>query len=136
MTYLLDTDICIYLLNGRYPQIDRRLTRCEPDAVMLSSIVVAELAYGAANSSNPQRNYNTLELFVSAFTVLPFGYREARSYGEIRAQLRRLGTPIGSADTFIAAHAHANDLILVTNNIRQFQHVSDLQLENWLESQE
>jgi tRNA(fMet)-specific endonuclease VapC len=135
MIYLLDTDICIYLLNGRYPQLDRRLTQCAPDEVVLSSIVVAELSYGAANRGNPQRNFKTLEYFLSAFTVLPFGYREARVYGEIRAQLRRQGTPIGSADTFIAAHARANDLTLVTNDTQQFQNVPDLRLENWLQPQ-
>jgi len=132
MTYLLDTNICIYLLNGRYPQVEQRLMQCEPDEVVLSAVVVAELMFGAANSQKPQQNFATLDLFLPAFQVQEFGMREARAYGEIRAYLKGQGHPIGSEDTFIVAHARANDLILVTNNTKQFQHVPGLRLDNWV----
>jgi tRNA(fMet)-specific endonuclease VapC len=133
MSYLLDTDTCIYLMNGRYPQIDRRLQQCAPDAIVLSSIVVSELRFGAANSAHPVRNHTTLDIFLSAFEVLAYDNRAAGVYGEIRSLLRKGGHPIGSTDTFIAAHALANQLTLVTNNVREFSRIPQLKIENWTE---
>lgn len=133
MAYLLDTNICIYLMKGGYSQIEERLKVCRADEVYLSSIVVSELRYGAQNSQNPNRNHKALNSFLSGFEVLAYGNAEADKYGEIRSQLRKAGTPIGTADTFIATHAVAKDLILVTNNIKHFQLVEGLSAENWLD---
>ena len=133
MTYLLDTDTCIYLMNGRSPQIDRRLQQCAPYAIVLSSIVVSELRFGAANSAHPDRNHTTLDVFLSAFEVLAYDNRAAGVYGEIRTYLKKNGSPIGSTDTFIAAHALANQLTLVTNNVREFSRIPQLKIENWAE---
>ncbi|NJN84467.1 MAG: type II toxin-antitoxin system VapC family toxin [Caldilineaceae bacterium] len=133
MAYLLDTDICIYLMNGRYPQVEDRLKQCSPDEVALSSIVVSELRYGAANSAHPARNHATLDVFLAAFEVLAYDYRAAHVYGDIRAHLQKTSQPIGSTDLFIAAHALAHQQILVTNNVREFGRVPNLQCENWVE---
>ena len=133
MTYLLDTDICIYLMNGRYPQVEMRLQQNAPDAVVLSSIVVSELRFGAANSAHPVRNHATLDIFLSAFEVLSYDNLAAGIYGEIRSFLKNSGRPIGSTDTFIAAHALANQLTLVTNNVREFSRIPQLKIENWVE---
>jgi tRNA(fMet)-specific endonuclease VapC len=127
-----DTDICIYLMAGGYPKIEQRLFACQPDEVVLSAIAVAELRYGAENSRFPARNHQTLDVFLSGFSVLPFDHEANRVYGEVRAFLKKQGLPIGSEDTFIAGHALAEKLILVTNNVKQFQHVPNLSIENWV----
>ena len=132
MAYLLDTNICIYLMKGGHTQLEERLKACKPEEVYLSSIVVSELRYGAQNSQNPDRNHKTLDSFLSGFEVLAYDNTEADAYGKIRSQLRKAGTPIGPVDTFIAAHAVANSLVLVTNNIKHFQLVEGLSAENWL----
>lgn len=133
MIYLLDTDTCIYLMNGRYPQIDRRLQQCAPDAIVLSSIVVSELRFGATNSAFPERNHTTLDVFLSAFEVLAYDNRAAGIYGEIRTYLKKNGSQIGSTNTFIAAHALASQLILVTNNVREFSRIPQLKIDDWTE---
>ena len=85
------------------------------------------------NSSNPARNEQSLLRFLLPLSILPFGPAEASEYGEIRTYLQKQGTPIGPMDTLIAAHARSEGLILVTNNIREFERVPDLELENWTE---
>ena len=127
MTYLLDTDTCIYLMNGRYPLVEKRLQQNAPDDVVLSSIVVSELRFGAANSAHPIRNHTTLDIFLSAFEVLAYDNRAAGIYGEIRSSLKNSGRPFGSTDTFIEAHALANQLTLVTNNVREFSRISPIE---------
>ena len=132
MNYLLDTNICIYLMKGGYPKIEKRLTMCRSDEVVLSSIVASELMYGAENSQNREKNLRQLSAFLSGFTILPYGAGSLEPYGKIRAHLRRKGQPIGAADTFIAAQAVAHNLILVTNNEKEFNRVPNLRIENWL----
>ncbi len=107
MKFLLDTNICICLLNGRHPQVERKLLQCGPNDVFLRSIVVSELRFGAENSSNPERNHKTLDAFFSGFTVLSYSYEEGVSYGIIRSYLKKAGGPIGSEDLFIAAPCFA-----------------------------
>jgi tRNA(fMet)-specific endonuclease VapC len=131
---LLDTDTCIYLMTARFPQIERRLQQCAPDAVVLSSIVVSELRFGAAKSAHPDRNHTTLDVFLSAFEVLAYSNHAAGVYGEIRSYLRKNGSQIGSTDMFIAAYALANQLTLVTNNVREFSRIPHLNLENWVDA--
>ena len=115
----------------QWKQVEQRLAQCSPEAVVLSAIVVSELQFGAANSAVPTRNQATLKTFLSGFEVLAYGHHAAEVCGDIRASLRRSGTLIGSTDMFIAAHALANGFVLVTNNVREFGRISQLQIENW-----
>ncbi len=132
MAYLLDTNICIYLINNRYPQLNEKMRSLAPNEAVLSSIVVSELRYGAENSSKKTENHNALDFFLSAFEVLDYDSKAADVYGRVRSALKNSGTPIGAVDTFLAAHSLAADLVLVTNNVKQFEHVQNLKLENWI----
>lgn len=130
MKRLLDTDTCIYLINRDRPQVLARLRRFHPTSIAISSLTLAELAWGVAKSGSP-RNRAALESFIASFTVLPFDANAAFAYGDLRARLQRAGTPIGPMDMLIAAHALALDLTLVTNNEREFRRVPELRIENW-----
>jgi len=130
MKYLLDTDTCVYLIKGRPPQVSERFRHHRLSAVGLSSIVVSELSWGVAKSGL-QKNVDALDAFLAAFEVAPYDQVAAFVYGRLRAELERRGTPIGPLDTLIAAHALSLDLILVTNNEREFKRVPGLRVENW-----
>lgn len=129
--YLLDTNICIDLIRGK-PQPLAHLRRHKVGSVAISSITLAELQYGVARSSDPERNRISLVTFVAPLEVLPFDDRAAAAYGELRAELQRVGRPIGPLDMLIAAHALAEKLTLVTNNEREFNRVTGLKVENWV----
>jgi tRNA(fMet)-specific endonuclease VapC len=130
MKRLLDTDICIYLINRDRPQVLAQLRRFHPTSIAISSLTLAELAWGVAKSGSP-RNRAALESFIASFTVLAFDASAAFDYGDLRARLQRAGTPIGPMDMLIAAHALSLDMTLVTNNEREFRRVPDLRIENW-----
>lgn len=130
--YMLDTNICIYAMKNKPPQVLQRLKKELNNGVCISSITLAELEYGMKHSSNPAKNEQALLRFLLPFSILPFGTASAAEYGAIRTHLQSNGTPIGSLDMLIAAHAKAEKMILVTNNIREFERVTDLQLENWV----
>jgi tRNA(fMet)-specific endonuclease VapC len=132
---LLDTDICIYLLNQRpgFEAILRRLDGRAHGEVNLSAITLAELRFGIAASRRAGLNLPKLELFLASFEIVPFDDRSAAAYGPLRAHLQSRGTPIGPLDTLIAAHALALGANLVTNNAREFGRVPGLAVENWLE---
>ncbi|RSC81903.1 type II toxin-antitoxin system tRNA(fMet)-specific endonuclease VapC [Acinetobacter haemolyticus] len=98
----------------------------------ISSITVAELIFGAENSQMPEKNLKVVEDFLSRLQILDYGVDAAIQYGNIKAQLKRKGQPIGENDLHIAAHARSRGLILVTNNTREFERVPALQIENWL----
>ncbi len=131
MKYLLDTDICIELIRKRDPHLLKRLTDLPAGEVGVSSITVAELEYGASKSRRAEQNREALERFLLPLMIVDFNYEAAVSYGQIRADLERAGTPIGSFDLLIAAHASSLDVTLVTNNIREFTRESRLRVENW-----
>jgi len=131
MIYLLDTNACIVYLNRPDSGVRRRLETLSPLDVAVCSIVKAELFYGAMRSSNPERTRSFQSEFLNRFVSLPFDDRSAVVYGRIRAQLAVLGTPIGPLDFQIAAIAIANNLILVTHNIREFSRVEGLRFEDW-----
>ena len=133
MTYMLDTNICIYIMKNRPEKVLERFKKELNNGICISSITLAELEHGMKNSSNPARNEQSLLRFLLPLSILPFGPKEASEYGEIRTYLQKQGTPIGPMDTLIAAHARSEGLILVTNNIREFERVLDLELENWVE---
>jgi tRNA(fMet)-specific endonuclease VapC len=130
---MLDTNICIYLIKKNRPEILRHLRRTEPADVCLSAITVSELTYGVEKSARPERNRVALTRFLAPFTILPYDDHAALQYGRVRAQLEAMGQPIGALDTLIGAHALSRNLILVTNNIREFQKIQGLRVENWTE---
>lgn len=128
---LLDTNICIYIINAKPPGVLERFEQYRLGDIGVCSVVAAELAYGVAQSGSA-RNRQALEMFLAPFTILPFDEAAVWVYGELRAELERRGTPIGSLDTMIAAHALSQQALLVTNNTREFAKVPRLQLDNWI----
>ena len=131
MSYMLDTNICIYAMKNKPEKVLQRLKEEINDGVCISSITLAELEYGMKHSSNPAKNEQALLRFLLPFDVLPFGAAAASEYGEIRAYLQKVGTPIDAMDMLIAAHAKSEDIVLVTNNTRGFEQVVGRELENW-----
>ena len=130
MRYLLDTDICIYVINVRPPGVLERFLAHEADGLGVSAVTVGELHFGVRKSGS-RRNVSALEKFLAPLEVADYGWDAARAYGELRSILERKGTPIGPLDTQIAAHALALDVTLVSNNLREFRRVPKLRLENW-----
>lgn len=131
--YLLDTNHCIYLINGKYPEIARRLARQETGSVALSSITTSELWYGVENSARRVQNRAALAKFLLPLEILPFGEDAAQAYGKIRSVLEKAGRAIGAMDLLIAAHALSLSATLVTHNRREFQRVPGLKVEDWTE---
>lgn len=129
--FLLDTNVCIQLLNASSPSLVARLRTEDPSEIRLSSITKAELLYGARHSSRVAANLRLLERFFVPFISLPFDDHCAEHYAAIRAELVARGQLIGPNDLLIAATARAHDLILVTHNTREFSRVVDLRIEDW-----
>ncbi|SRR6266545_153829 len=129
--YLLDANACIRLLNGTSSRLAERLQATPRSQVRLSSIVKAELLFGARRSSRVADNLRLLDGFFATLASLPFDDHCAEEYGLLRAELDRAGTPIGPNDLLIAATARANGCTLVTHNVREFSRVSGLQYEDW-----
>lgn len=132
MIRLLDTNICIYFLNGTSEKLIDNFHRLSPIGIKLSSTTVAELYYGADKSKAKIKNRKIAEEFVSTFQVIPFDARCCNNYSKIRNSLEKSGTPIGPMDMLIASICLANNFILVTNNTKEFKRVVELKLENWL----
>lgn len=129
--YLLDTNICIYIKRERPLQVRERLARQQPGSVGLSLITWGELLYGAARSQQQRQARRNLDTITAMIPVLALPEAAAEHYGDIRASLAAAGTPIGANDLWIAAHARAAKLTVVTNNAREFERVEGLKLENW-----
>ena len=133
LRYLLDTNICIYALSGRYPQVQQRVDRQASGRIAISAFVYGELQFGIAKSSRREDALLRLDTFTQIVAVLPLPVEAAEHYGEIRALLAARGTPIGGNDLWIASHALAANVTLVTNNISEFERVPGLRLANWAE---
>ncbi len=131
MTYLLDTKTCVYAIK-REPRVLRHLQERSPDELRISAITLAELWFGAAKSSRPQRTRESVDAFLKPFEVLPFEAEAAGRYAEIRLQLEKEGGPIGEPDLLNAAIARSRSLTVVTHNVREFSRVSGLRVEDWL----
>lgn len=131
MRYMLDTNICVYLIRKKNPALAEKLAGFPVLDIGLSSITVAELQFGVQKSSQPAQNQQALDLFLIPLTILDFDYDAALTYGRIRTYLEAQGTPIGSLDTLIAAHALSQNLTLITNNTREFSRIPDLMVEDW-----
>lgn len=132
MTHLLDTNSCVQMFRkGSASKVAGHLATAPPGSVVVCSVVMAELLYGAFRSTNPATVQAQVLAFTSQFVSLPFDDRAAGEYGRLRAHLAALGQMIGPNDLFIAATALANGLTLVTNNTREFSRVPGLTLEDW-----
>lgn len=131
MIYLLDTNVCIHLLNEKHPMILQRFRRQTPADIALCSVVKAELLYGARRSQRVEANLQLLKAFFAPLQSLPFDDDCAEHYGQIHADLLDQGKPIGPNDTLIAAIARAHDVALVTHNTAEFGRVPGLRMEDW-----
>ncbi len=136
MKYLLDSNVCVDYLTGRFPQVGRRIQNLIPEDLCLSSIVVAELRYGADKSAKVRRNHELLNVLTGEIPYRDFDIAAAALYGKLRASLEKKGKPIGPNDMLIAAHALSLGLVLVTDNVSEFARVEGLKLENWRDAVE
>jgi tRNA(fMet)-specific endonuclease VapC len=130
--YLLDSNIWIYAMNGRHPDVREKLESLPLNNVYLSDIVAGELAFGWENSDNPAATKRKVEQYISHFPRLSTDTATTKIYGQLRKTLQSRGTPIGMNDFWIAAQALAHKMILVTRNTREFERVDGLALENWV----
>ena len=132
MTYLLDTNICIYYLTGRYPGVFAKLMQCAPNDIKIPAIVKAELLHGAEKSLRRDENLSRIAAFLLPFEIVPFDDEAATRYGKIKTALEKLGMLIGPNDLLIAASVLAHNATLVTNNIAEFSRIDGIRLENWI----
>ena len=131
MKFLLDTNICIYIIKQKPPKVLQKVKTYKVGDIAISSITVAELEFGVHKSQFPERNRQALTQFLSPLRIVDFDINAANVYGKLRAKLEQQGTPIGALDTLIAAQALSLEITLITNNVREFERISDLKLDNW-----
>ena len=132
MTHFLDTNICIYHLNGSAPGLSAILEQTPPSSIGIPSMVAAELIFSAEKSVKREHNLKRIELFLSLYDIIPFESKAAQIYGAIRCNLERRGRIIGGNDLIIAATVLAHEGILVTNNTEEFSRINGLRLEDWM----
>ncbi|EKU97296.1 putative nucleic acid-binding protein [Leptolyngbya sp. PCC 7375] len=131
MKYLLDTNLCIYIIKRKPTEVFNRFRNCNIGDIGISTITIAELTYGTQKSQHPEKNQSALDQFLLPLEIVEFDIAAAQVYGSIRAQLEKKGTPIGPLDFLIAAQALSLGINLVTNNEREFLRVPGLTVENW-----
>ena len=131
LKYLLDTNICIYTIKNK-PEAVREAFNRHHNQLAISAITLMELIYGAEKSAAPEKNLAVVEGFAARLEVLDYDASAAAHTGQLRAELTKIGQPIGPYDQMIAGHARSRGLILVTNNHREFERVLGLRLENWV----
>ena len=131
MKYILDTNICIYFLNGSSQKIRDRIASHRSSELATTSITAAELYYGAYHSKQVTKNLNILRAFFANLQILSFNRKAAREFARLKERLAKKGKPIGIFDLMIAAIAHDEDLTLVTHNTSEFRRIEDLVLEDW-----
>ncbi|TDK50243.1 type II toxin-antitoxin system tRNA(fMet)-specific endonuclease VapC [Algoriphagus formosus] len=129
MKFLIDTNICIYYMKGRFG-LDEKFESLPPGSLFISEITLAELKYGVANSSSPERNSKTLSNFLTGIQILPI-FDALDTFANEKARLKRAGQPIDDFDLLIGSSAIANGLVLVTNNEKHFDRLIGIKLENW-----
>ncbi|MBW2436702.1 MAG: type II toxin-antitoxin system VapC family toxin [Deltaproteobacteria bacterium] len=130
MKVVLDTNTLIYFFKG-VGKVKNRMLSTPPSEIALPTIVLFEIELGIAKSSSPQKRISQLKDFTSLVNVIPFGQAEAKTAAQIRAKLEKKGIPIGPYDVLIAACAKANNLILVTHNLKEFKKIEGLRLSDW-----
>lgn len=133
MEYMLDTDTCIYIIRRKPVEVIDRFRELQISQVVISSITLSELEYGVIKSSKPEQNHLALAQFLAPIEILPYGDGAEQHYGKLRVYLERQGTPIGSLDMLIAGHALSTGCTLITNNVREFKRVPNLEVSNWAE---
>lgn len=130
--YLLDTNICIYVMKNRYPSLTQKVFSFDPSALFISSVTVFELEYGAAKSNWGDKTRQNMQMFLAPFNIADFDRRDAASSGMIRAYLEKQGKPVGPYDVQIAGQATARSLTLITHNVDEFGRIPWLRLEDWV----
>lgn len=133
MKYMLDTNMCIYAIKNRFEGLKEYMSNIPVFEMCISTITLSELKHGVYKSMAKEKNSEALFRFLSTMKVLPFDEAAADEYGKIKAFLEKKGTPIGTMDTLIAAHAKSQNLIVVTHNTREFMRVENLIVEDWVE---
>ena len=131
LQYLLDTNICVFVIRQKPTVALQRFQQYPPDELAISAITLAELRFGADKSSDPPRNHAALDRFLAPLEIVDFDADASDWYGKVRSDLQARGCPIGPLDTLIAAHALRLGLPLATNNVREFGRVTGLQVEDW-----
>jgi len=132
MKLMLDTNICIYLIKQQPVAVLKRFLEYQIGDIGISSITLSELRYGVAKSTHQEKNARALDEFITPLEVVSFDEEAAHVYGDIRAKLEKAGTPVGSMDMLIAAHAVSLGIPLVTNNTREFIRIPALTCVDWL----
>lgn len=130
--YLLDTNICIYFMKNTYPLLTEKLLSHNPTDLLISSITVFELEYGAEKSNWDDKTRHKLAMFLSPFTILPFTGEDAITAGKLRGYLEKQGNPIGPYDVQIAAQGLSRGITVITHNTGEFNRIPNLQLEDWV----
>ena len=130
--YLIDTNICIYIMNKRPIGIIHKFKQFDVGEIGVSTVTVSELQYGVAKSKNRRLNEQRVQEFLSPIEILPYDENATTIYGDIRLQLEKSGEPIGPLDLLIAAQALSGNLVLITNNEKEFKRVPKLKVENWV----
>mgnify|MGYP001818126176 CR=1 FL=1 len=131
MKYMLDTNICIYIIKQKPQNAIKRFRQAMVSEIGVSSITLSELEYGVMKSAKPGKNKLALAQFIAPIEIPAYDDAAAQHYGKLRADLEKQGTPIGSLDMLIAAHALSLNSVLVTNNESEFKRVTSLKIENW-----
>jgi tRNA(fMet)-specific endonuclease VapC len=130
--YFLDTNTCIYFLNGRSESIRSKLLSTPPNEIQIPSVVKAELLLGAIKSKNKKINTEKVEQFLEPFEIVPFIDQMTYTYAEISGETEKTGDVIGLNDLFIAAIVKFHGGVFVTNNVKEFKRIKGLKIENWL----
>lgn len=130
--YLLDTNICIYIIRKKPEDVLKKLKNKSKKDIYISSITIAELEYGVSKSNFPEKNKIALIEFLSIFKILNFDDHDAVEFGIIKTDLERKGKIIGPMDLLLAAQSKSKKLILVTNNTKEFERIEGLSFENWV----
>lgn len=131
MKYLIDLNICIYIMNHRPLDVINKFKKVELGEIGISAITISELQYGVAKSQHRKNNQVRLNEFTAPLEILPYDNTAAKTYGDIRSDLEKIGQTIGPLDLLIAAHAVSQNLTLVTNNEKEFVRIKNLRVENW-----
>jgi tRNA(fMet)-specific endonuclease VapC len=134
MKYMLDTNICIYLIKQQPREVIDKFQGIALGEIAVSTVTVAEMMYGVEKSQYKEKNKTALQAFLAPLEIVDFDFAAAQQCGVVRANLEKIGKSIGAYDLMIAAHALSLDLVLVTNNEQEFQRIPDLIVENWVKN--
>ena len=132
MQFMLDTNTCIYIIKRKPPEVIGRFKRTEISRIGISSITLSELLYSVFKSSKPEQNLTALAQFIAPLEILSYNDEAALCYGKLSVHLEKQGSPIGSLDMLIAAHALSIDCTLITNKEKEFVRIPDLKIANWV----